>query len=143
MNYLLSIIIFIITVTIAVVFSMSSGSPRSGTRTFVGGAFVDIPSALSTKKKADGFTTHDRRVGFHDETSVMKYDTISGASLGVKRGALSGGPISRSGDSRGKEVIVGALEKEALKDVLRIAGAVREIGTEAEAEETMGAALLL
>lgn len=136
MNYLLSIIIFIITVTIAIVFSMSSG----GTRTFVGGAFVNIPSALSTKKKADGFTTHDRRVGFRDETSVMKYDTISGASLGVKRGALVDGPISRSGD---KSIIIGALEKEALKDVLRIAGAVREIGTEAEAEETVGATLFL
>lgn len=104
-SYLLSIIIFIITIVVAII------SRRDTTREPLG--------IINTKKKVDGKTTHTRGVRFDDTTSIMKYDTISGSSLGIKRGILTA-----------EKGIVGALERSALDDVIKMAGVIKEIGVE-------------
>lgn len=114
--YLLSVIIFVIAVVIAVITS---------------GRSKQVKGILNRVQKVDGMTTHKRSVDFNEKTSILNYDTISGGSLGIRRGILN--------DTSKK--VIGALEKDALADVMKMAGVVKEIGI--DAEEIEGAALIV
>lgn len=69
---------------------------------------------INPNKKVDGRSTHKKRVGFVDDVDVMKYDTVSGGSLGMTRSRLAA-------------EVVGSAEKDVLGGLLKIAGDVEEI----------------
>lgn len=54
-----------------------------------GASTPSLPSIINRSKKVDGVTTHKKRVNFDDAIQVMRYDTITGNSLGLSRDRLA------------------------------------------------------
>jgi hypothetical protein len=102
--YMILIIASIVLILLILVFSLTSSSVER------------MRTIMNPNAKVDGVTTHKKHVDFADDVDVMKYDTVTGNSLGMSRGRLN---VSKE--------IIGAVEKDVLGDLLKIAGTVEEV----------------